>query len=107
MTAEAPRCTTFSMMTLDYWVGSSSRSDDKPSLPMLILTDHNKRTIEHSLLNDAAVIAIVDHHADSGDHAEVVGMNATLSAALAVRVPLLLRCFWMRTSGETARCLRT
>ena len=51
---------------------SGSCSSEAASLE-LVLTDHNKRTIQHTALDDAIVVEIIDHHADSGDHPNVVG----------------------------------
>ena len=44
------------------------------TLPIaLILTDHNKRTLDHPALQHARVQEIVDHHTDSGDHSDIQG----------------------------------
>lgn len=57
-------------------------ASEQPVL-QLILTDHNKRTIEHSKLTNVRVVEIVDHHADSGDHPNVVGSDRNIVSGLA------------------------
>ena len=56
--------------------------DEAVGVPFLLLTDHNKRTIKHPLLENAKVIEIVDHHADSGDHSHVKGSFRNIVSGL-------------------------
>lgn len=54
-----------------------------PNVPVeLILTDHNSRTLQHSYLQYAHVIEIIDHHTDSKDHPKVTGKKRNVVSGL-------------------------
>ena len=70
---------------------SGSCSSEAASLE-LVLTDHNKRTIQHTALDDAIVVEIIDHHADSGDHPNVVGSQRNVVGGA---LSFFFFCFFM------------
>jgi exopolyphosphatase len=92
-TNESPKELVF-VNELDEFLKDSAGT--KVNFPIeLILTDHNKRTIDHPLLENAKVIEIIDHHTDSGDHPNVQGPGkrnivAGLGSACTLVAELLL-----------------